>query len=73
MLVFASLAYFTRLLVRYCKRKSSEEHDFSRAAASVCFVTMYVMYIKENSQLYRAERVQRGESQSTMLEWYTSG
>jgi len=61
MLVLASLAYIARLLVRYCKRKPFESHGFFCGAAFVCFVAMYVMYIRENNPLYRAERVQRGD------------
>lgn len=61
MLVLASLFFAARVAIRIAKRKPFELHDFFCYLAYICFVSMWVMYLKENEPLYRIEGVREGE------------
>jgi hypothetical protein len=62
MLILTSLFFVAQLVVRVSKRKPFELHALLCYFSYICcYVGMWVMYLKENDPLYRAEGVQRGE------------
>ncbi|KAF2131846.1 hypothetical protein P153DRAFT_373712 [Dothidotthia symphoricarpi CBS 119687] len=60
MLALTSLVFVARVLIRVTKR-NFEMHDFFCYLSYICYLAMWVMYLKENGPLYRAEGMQRGE------------
>jgi hypothetical protein len=62
MLSLTSVVFVARVITRLCKRKSFELQDFFCCLSYLCYMAMLVMFFRENDPLYRAERVQRGES-----------
>ncbi|KAF2004706.1 hypothetical protein P154DRAFT_519182 [Amniculicola lignicola CBS 123094] len=82
MLVLTSLIFVARVVARFTHRMPFELHDFFCWFSYVCYVAMVVMFFKENSPLYRAEAVQRGEipiypellhDAGMLFRWLTAG